>query len=89
LVQKKTRSFIISNPFLLTNPRFFFAGRAAFKKRQDPVEPHLAHRSSMVEWMIRMHNKDRHPETGHAAGSKHWKSMGDRMGNHGNLLTGA
>ncbi|CAL1131799.1 unnamed protein product, partial [Cladocopium goreaui] len=24
---------------------------------EDPVEPHLAHRSSMVEWMIRMHNK--------------------------------
>lgn len=24
---------------------------------QDPVEPHLAHRGSMVKWMIRMHNK--------------------------------
>eukprot|EP00435_Cladocopium_sp_Y103_P062867 s235_g24.t1 len=24
---------------------------------KDPVEPHLAHRKSMVEWMIRMHNQ--------------------------------
>ncbi|CAK9047505.1 Probable FAD-linked sulfhydryl oxidase R368 [Durusdinium trenchii] len=24
---------------------------------EDPVEPHLAHRGSMVKWMIRMHNK--------------------------------
>jgi len=25
--------------------------------KEDPVDPHLGHRSSMVDWMIRMHNK--------------------------------
>ncbi len=25
---------------------------------EDPVDPHLGHRNSMVDWMIRMHNKD-------------------------------
>ena len=59
-----TTTFVFQCKLPPTDPPVFLGGHASPRGRffsnrpvEDPVDPHLGHRSSMVDWMIRMHNK--------------------------------